>query len=342
VKKWHEETAQDESPIISSRIRFARNLKNYPFSTAISEKQSQDLISEVKNSLLNDRSALSKELKYIDITSLSDLEKLSLMERHAISRDFIQTRRERGLILKNDEKIGVMINEEDHVRLQTIFAGDKIDEAYELANLVDDLMEETLEYAFDRELGYLTTCPTNVGTGLRASYMIHLPILTSSPQLGILTNSIAKFGMTIRGIFGEGTTPAGNIFQISNQTTIGRREEDIIKSLKTITNQVIESEQIVLRKTLEQKGLELSDKVNRSYGIIKNARKISSKEAVDLLSDVRLGFMSGLIDSPKPETSIYKIMMNIRDAALQSNLSENDDGIKRDAARADYLREVFN
>ena len=340
MKKWHEENDQDESPIISSRIRLARNLRNFPFSTAITPEQSKKMIYEVKESLINERSALADELEYIDIGKLTDLEKLNLMERHAVSRDFIESKRERGLILKNDEKIGVMINEEDHVRLQAVFAGDKIDEAYELACRVDDLMEETLEYAFDRELGYLTTCPTNVGTGLRASYMIHLPILASSPQLGILINSIAKFGMTIRGIFGEGTTPAGNIFQISNQTTIGRREEDIIKSLKTITRQVIESERVVLRKTLEQKYLELSDRANRSYGIITNARKISSKEAIDLLSDVRLGFMNGLIDRPKPEVNIYKIMMNIRSATLQSNLA--NDISERDAARANYLRKVFN
>ncbi|MDR2940661.1 MAG: protein arginine kinase [Clostridiales bacterium] len=332
--KWYNENASNNSVIISSRVRLARNLKKFPFSVKLGNEQGKELRNEVFESLNG-----MKNMSFINISEKSDLEKLALFERHAVSQDFLQNKHERGLILSSDEKISIMINEEDHIRIQSILSGENIEKAFETADKIDDLIEGGLEYAFDKDFGYLTTCPTNVGTGMRASFMVHLPMLNNSNQLSMLLNSVAKFGMTVRGIFGEGTQSYGHIFQISNQVTIGRNEQEILTSLKNITNQLIDFENNLREKNFKDRTL-WEDKIFRALGALKYSRKMSGMEAMGLLSYVRLGIIMGIIDDEKIGP-VYNIMMNCRSANIQLAEGEELDSDARDIIRASYLRQVL-
>jgi len=335
---WYQDSLIDEGVIISSRIRLARNLKKYPFPIKINNEQAKVMIDEAKGSIINDRTVLSNQFRFYQSESLSQIEKLSLLENHCISPEFINGNMNRGLLLKNDESISIMLNEEDHVRIQTISPGDNIDMAWDLADKTDNLIEEILEYAFDQDLGYLTSCPTNTGTGLRASYMVHIPMLEKSEQLTAIVQSIGKFGMTVRGIHGEGTQPLGSIYQISNQMTMGKSETEIIEVLKNVTDQVIERENIIRESTIAQQKEELQDQVYRAYGILAHCRKISCNEALSLLSQLRFGYITGLLELDKPKTNIYQMMMNIQPGHIQMKAGKNLSGAERDRLRADYIR----
>ncbi len=334
MDKWFNEEISNKSIIISSRVRLARNLKKYPFSVKISEEQAYALRSEIFETLKD-----YENLELIQMQEKGDIEKLSFFERHAVSQDFLNNNTDKGLVISKDEKISIMINEEDHIRIQSVLSGQKLDEAFETADKIDDYIEQKLDYAFDKDYGYLTTCPTNVGTGLRASFMVHLPMLYNSNQLGTLLNSIGKFGMTVRGIFGEGTQPFGHIFQISNQVTIGKNETEIMNALKNITNQLIDYENNLRDKNLKDR-IVWEDKVYRALGTLKYSRKISIIEAMELLSYVRLGVIMEFIEDEK-FGSIYNIMMNCRSANLQLSVGKSLNEEEKDIARAEYLRKVL-
>ncbi len=338
---WYTESVSDISPIISSRIRLARNFKEYPFLSAISKETSEDMIKKAVGAVINERTQLGEQFFSIDIDAQNDVTKIHMMEKHILSPEFLKIDRPKRLLLQSDEKISIMINEEDHLRIQAIAAGDDINSAFEAANHIDNLIEETTEYAFDKEFGYLTACPTNTGTGLRASYMAHLPLLERTGQLKMIMSTVSKFGITIRGIYGEGTEPLGHIYQISNQVTMGKSEEEIISGLKSVTSQIIESENKLRERIFADPTNDDADRVYRSLGIIKYARRLTTNEAVELLSDIRLGFLSGVLECPKPNVTIYQIMMNIQPCSLQLICGKEFSEAERDVARATYLREVF-
>jgi protein arginine kinase len=234
-----------------------------------------------------------------------------------------------------------MLNEEDHVRIQSIKPGDELPSAFETAGQIDDLIEERVEFAFHTDYGYLTACPTNTGTGLRASYMIHLPCLSKSDLPNTVLPQITKFGVALRGIYGEGTAPMGSIYQISNQNTLGKSEEDIIIGLQNVTRNVIAKEQQARQKLLDTNRHYLEDIVYRAYGILANCRMISATEAMNLLSDIRLGYITGILHKPKPTKQIYQIMMEIQPGHLQRNAGEEMSEQDRDLNRAEYLRAIF-
>ena len=275
--------------------------------------------------------------------NFSKTEQSVFIEKHIVSPEFLNGNLPKGLLISDDQNVSVMLNEEDHVRIQSIKPGDNLTQAYETASQIDDLIEERVEFAFDTEYGYLTACPTNTGTGLRASYMIHLPCLsradTNLPSN--LFSNLAKFGVAIRGIYGEGTAPMGSIYQISNQNTLGKSESDIIAGLKTVTQNVITQERIEQEKMQKTNRRHLEDIVYRAYGIASNCRLISAAEAMNLLSDIRLGYNTGLLDMPKTQKPIYQIMMEIQPAHLQRTRGEDLDETQRDIIRADYLREIL-
>jgi protein arginine kinase len=280
---------------------------------------------------------------YLNLNDVLALDKRAFLERHVISGYIFESERRAGLLREPDESSGIMLNEEDHIRIQCVAPGDSINETYKKANALDDALESLLDYAFDNDFGYLTSCPTNTGTGLRVSYMAHLPFLERTEQLKNLIPSISKFGMTVRGIYGEGSEPLGSVYQISNQVTLGKSEDEIISSLKNITGQVIERELNILEKTLSHDRVTFEDNVYRSYGVLSSCRKISSKEAMSLLSNVRTGFMSGVLKAPKPSLSIYNIIINIQPANLTKNSGrELADEHARDVVRAEYIRGVFS
>ena len=337
---WYQETISDENEILSSRVRLARNIKKFPFRRKLTPQDATTMVAEATNAIsISD----SQNFHNLDIQSLGKTEQTVFLEKHIVSPEFLNGNLPKGLLISDDQNISVMLNEEDHVRIQSIKPGENLFEAYETASKIDDLIEEQVEFAFHTDYGYLTACPTNTGTGLRASYMIHLPCLSKSSKsdLSNMLSQITKVDVAIRGIYGEGTAPMGSIYQISYQKTLGKSEEDIILSLQNVTRTVIHKEQSARETLLATRKDHIEDIVYRAYGLVSHARMISAKETMDLLSDIRLGYITKILDKPKPSKPIYQIMMEIQPGHLQRTAGEEMTEHERDINRAKYLREIF-
>ena len=246
---WYQSEQTDHNQILSSRVRLARNVKKYPFQKKLTAKDAAAMVLEAK--LAVTRVGSNRLFHQLDILGLSETEQKVFLEKHLVSPEFLRGSLPKGLLVSDDQNISVMINEEDHIRIQSVCPGDRLSGAFETANQIDDLIEETIEFAFNSEYGYLTACPSNVGTGLRASYMIHLPCLDISGQLKNIVPHMTKFGIVLRGIYGEGTAPMGSIYQISNQRTLGKSENDIIDDLQKVTQNVITHENQARDKLLK-------------------------------------------------------------------------------------------
>lgn len=275
-------------------------------------------------------------IEYLEMSGLKAVNVKALCEQHFISPDLAKS--DKGSVLINkDRTMSIMINEEDHIRLQVILSGLRLSEAWETASRVDDLIEENTEYAFDEELGYLTTCPTNVGTGLRASVMMHLPALTLTREISKIIASAGNLGIAIRGIYGEGSEALGNLYQISNQITMGICEEELIERVENIAKQIEGYEKEARKKLSEYNYDALSDKVWRSYGILKYARKISSSEAKALISDVILGRAEKIIDDK--DSSLIELLVKTEPAVITDG--EDMTSNERDIKRANLIRETI-
>jgi len=335
---WYQDAATDQGQILSSRVRLARNIRKYRFQQKLTQQDATQMIQEAGAAI---NRAGTRLFHQMDIQALGETEQKVFQEKHIASPEFIKGSLPRSLMISEDQNISVMLNEEDHIRIQSIQAGDKLAEALVMANQIDDLIEESVEFAFHPEYGYLTTCPTNTGTGLRASYMIHLPCLERSDLLKQLLPMISKLGITLRGIYGEGTSPMGSIYQISNQTTLGKSEEDIIQGLQSVTKTVIDQENQAMDKLLTNHRGDTENNIYRAYGTLVYSRKITAKESMDMLSLLRLGYMAGLLDKPKPAKQIYQIMMEIQPGHLMRIAGYEMSETERDTARANYLREIF-
>lgn len=338
--KWYEEENDNfNGVIISSRIRLARNLANYSFPNRLGKEKAIEMIEEIENTISSNEE-LKNELTFTYMKDVNQIDKVAMMERHVISPLFINMTIPTYLILSKDESTSIMINEEDHIRIQSMNTGMNLTKALENANKIDDIIEERVTYAFNDKLGYLTACPTNVGTGLRASYMLHVPALESTGQLQFILEAIGKFGLTVRGIHGEGSESQGSVFQISNQITLGLNEQEIIENLTSVTKQIVDQEIVLRDKLLKENRLKFEDAVYRSYGLLSNARILSSKEAMTLLSDMKLGFELGLIKSKENKNiNIFELMTCIQPANLQKIEHKNLSIEERDIARANYIRE---
>jgi len=335
--KWYKEAAKNSDVVISSRIRLARNLKNYPFSPKMSEKQALELVREVKEASPLIEAQSAKKFLYYNVDTLSDTDKTAMVERHIISPMLIEKKQSTGLIFSEDEKISIMINEEDHLRIQTITGGMNIGEAFQIANKIDDITNEVVEYAFHEKYGYLTACPTNVGTGLRASYMVFLPALTVAGKIIKLAGELGKYGIALRGTYGETTKSIGSIYQISNQKTLGSTEREIIEGLNRIVEQVMKQERRQREYMLTNSYDEIEDKVHRSYGVLKYAKQLSSNDAMTLLAQLKLGLDMKLIQFGD-NYNVHELMMEIQPGNLQFNLDKNIGSVQRDKYRADYIR----
>ncbi len=335
--KWYEQMAPDSDVVISSRVRLARNLETYPFSAKIVEEEAVALVEEVKG-ITDALSELNHRKFYAcNISSLSDIDKTAMVERHIVSPLLAQKEQTTGLILSDDETVSVMINEEDHVRIQAIVGGMNIEEAYREADRIDDIAYEKLHFAYDEKYGYLTACPTNAGTGLRASCMVFLPALSSARMIQKLIEEVGKYGVTIRGIYGEGTKSLGSIYQISNQKTMGNSESEIIENLKRLVLQVVKQERKRREYMLSVNTDEIEDQVFRSYGILKYARQISSDDAMTLLSQIKFGVDCDVIKFER-EFNVHKLMMGVQPGSLQWTLGKNVGSLTRDQSRAEYIR----
>ncbi len=295
ISPWMREDGPENDIVLSTRIRLARNLTKEKFPIIAEEKDLDNLGLKIKNKYNKRTFKDYKNLEYISMSDLSHVEKRVLVEKHLISPYLAKTH-STGVLISENEKVSVMINEEDHIRIQIYFSGFQINEALEASFAFDDWLEEDLDYAFDEEKGYLTSCPTNTGTGMRASVMIHLPGLVLTKRIKRMLPAINQLGFVVRGIYGEGTEATGNIFQISNQITLGKSEKDIIDDLRMIVIQLIKQEREARTRLLKNSKVTLEDRICRSFGILRYSRIMESKEAATRISDVKLGIDLGIIE----------------------------------------------
>ncbi|MCL2513315.1 MAG: protein arginine kinase [Oscillospiraceae bacterium] len=321
--------------VLSTRIRLARNLADYPFPVKLPPEGRRDVVEKVSNGL---KDIPGLDLKLIDMGSLSDYEAVSLAERHLISPEFAGIRDGRALLLSKDGNISIMLCEEDHIRIQVIYPALVLEEAYGEASRIDDIFDEKLKIAFDERIGYLTQCPTNLGTGMRASVLLHLPALSKCGQISRLANTVSKLGLTIRGSYGEGTGVNGDIYQLSNQITLGISEKAALNNLKSITMQLATQERAA-REDLIKK-IEVTDKIHRSLGILQNARTINTDELMELLSWVRLGAVAGEINI-EPDI-LTKLFVDLQPATINASIGMAADMNKRDIIRADMVRKALS
>ncbi|HEY8531864.1 MAG TPA: protein arginine kinase [Limnochorda sp.] len=340
VARWMEGDAPANDIAVGTRVRLARNLEDIPFPGVASIAQMRQVVDQVRQAVAGAAAQGLGQLSFYAMDELSPLTKELLVERHLISPQHAQTGAGHGLALRDDERVSIMVNEEDHLRIQVLLPGFQPKEAWRIANQVDDALDARLVYAFSDSIGYLTAWPTNVGTGLRASVMLHLPGLVRSGQIRALVNAVAQLGLTVRGIYGEGTEAWGNLFQLSNQVSLGRSEEEITDHLATVARQVIQQERQTREALLNQRRIELEDAIYRSLGIVTHARSLSTKEALRLLSDVRLGIDLGLI-SGIPQTILQELVVRIRPAHLQRLVGRELSASERDLERATLIRERF-
>lgn len=294
VSSWMNEEGPDSDIVLSSRVRLARNMTDFRFSTLYSSEEAKEIVDRVKDKLSLYPKNLG-ELEFLPTSEIQPLQKRVLMEKHLISPNLAEDTNHGAVLLSSEEDISIMVNEEDHIRIQCLYPGLQLKEALQRANQIDDWFESEFDFAFDEKHGYLTTCPTNVGTGLRASVMMHLPGLVLTQQLNRIIPAINQLGLVVRGIYGEGSEALGNIFQISNQTTLGKSEEDIVEDLLSVVKQIIDKEHSARDALVKTSNIQLEDRIFRSLGVLEHSRIIESKEAAKCLSDVRLGIDLGYI-----------------------------------------------
>ena len=334
---WYLQNGKDSDVVISSRVRLARNLDKIPFKTRASKEDMQKVLNKIEEIT----PSLGYGLKFLKLKDIDDITKLTLIEKHVISPDFAIDKEEIGAILINEEEnICIMINEEDHLRLQVFSSGMDLENLKNLIVEIDEKTDGLLDYAFSEQYGYLTACPTNVGTGMRASVMVHLPALTLTGNITKVLNVVNGFGMNIRGIYGEGTQSQGDIYQISNNQSLGITENEIIKNLKTITEKVIEQERLA-RKYLAKNQIELEDRVYRAYGTLAFSKKISSEECRNLMSIIKLGTDLGIIKELN-DTKVSKINLYTQVGNLQKYLGKNLDAYERDIKRSEVIKQIIN
>lgn len=317
---------------VSTRLRLARNIEGIPFPCRINEQQLNDLNNKIVSAVMDSNSNISEMLNVVDMGALTDIEAFSMVERHIISPDFAKNRKGRKLICSKDESISIMLGEEDHIRIQVICGGLELKKAYDIANKIDTLISEKLPIAFNSELGYLTQCPTNIGTGLRASVMLHLPSLESADEIKLISDTVSKIGLTVRGIYGEGSSAKASLYQLSNQVTLGITEEESLNNLENITRQIIDKESH-LSKSFQK--ISLEDVIYRAVGTLQNARIISSDEMMSLLSKVMLGCRLEIIDYNR--INPLKLMVETQPATLMLKYG-NKNPEERDVLRANELR----
>ena len=332
---WYTESGNEGDVVLSSRIMLARNIKGIPFPRRADAEQQNKVIELCK-------AAAKKggiKLNYIDINSMKDYEKQAIAECHLISPQMMDDSVKRGVFLSDDSSVSVLVNEEDHLRIQCMEPGFNVQKCFRAANEVDDDFEKSLDFAFDSKFGYLTCCPTNIGTGMRASVMVHLPALTMSGSINSIVDSLGQLGMTVRGIFGEGSKATGNIYQISNQTTLGETEENILERFEQIITEVIDKEREMRKRIYESDKYAIQDKLMRSFGELTNAVILTSSEAMSRLSDVRFAVELGIINNID-----YKSINTATYSVLPANIVKNyntTDAAERDLKRAEIVREIL-
>ena len=322
--------------VVSSRVRLARNLAGMPFLSRCSPAQQRELEQRLRQEVLS--AELAPEMFYVDVESAGELDRLLLVERHLISRQHADAGHPRGVAIAKDETVAVMINEEDHLRIQVLRSGLQLEDACEAINQLDDRLEERLSFAFHRRWGYLTACPTNVGTGLRVSVMLHLPAVKMTGEIERVFRAARDMRLAIRGLFGEGTEATGDFFQVSNQTTLGKTEDQIIRKFRDdIIPHFIEYERRARRYVAEHQSVTVDDRIYRADAILRAARRVSCDEALHYLSLVRMGVDLDKLTNTNLRT-VNELCLLSQPAHLQRIAGRPMETTERDEARADYIR----
>lgn len=337
ISPWMREEGPENDIVLSTRIRLARNFQDEIFPIIADEKDLKRVSNFFKQNFHQTSYGQYKNFELIEITDLSNIEKRVLVEKHLISPYLAKARSAAALVADN-EQVSIMINEEDHIRMQLYFPGFQLTTALNEASLLDDWLEEEIDYAFDEEKGYLTSCPTNVGTGMRASVMIHLPALVLTKKISRMIPAINQLGFVVRGIYGEGSEALGNIFQISNQITLGKSEEDIVQDLQSIIAKLVEQERDARSRLMQRSEIRMQDQIFRSYGILKHSRIMESKEAATRLSSLRLGIDLGIIKNIS-HSILNELMVLTQPGFLQHYANKILTSSERDVLRATLIRE---
>jgi protein arginine kinase len=338
ISPWMIEGGPDFDIAMSTRIRLARNIEHRFFPTVMDKVDAMKLVEELDEKVKGETLEQVGKFHTVKMNELQPIERRVLVEKHLISPYLAERSLYGACVLSENEQVSMMINEEDHIRIQCLSPGLQLEEALAVANKVDDWMEQEVDYAFDKQMGYLTSCLTNVGTGLRASIMMHLPGLVLTKQLGRIIPAINRLGFVVRGIYGEGSEALGNIFQVSNQMTLGKSEEDTIKDLRSVVKQIISQERSARETMKKVSFLSLEDKVYRSLGILMNSRIMESKEAAKRLSDIRLGIDLGFIKNIAPNV-FNELMILTQPGILQQYAGIPLSTDERDERRASLIRE---
>ncbi|CAN5683911.1 protein arginine kinase [soil metagenome] len=331
--EWLRGTGPESDIVMCSRIRLARNLSDFPFTNRASRGEKIEIEKLVRQTI--DRAGI--DLFYQELQDLGILDRQFLVERQLISREHQAGEGPRGVAIGPKENVSIMVNEEDHLRIQVMHSGFSLTDVWERINALDDQLEEHLNYAFNPQLGYLTACPTNVGTGIRVGVMLHLPALVETKQIEKVFRALHKINLAVRGLYGEGTQADGDLYQISNQQTLGKSERELIKNLSDVVPQIIAYERQARTELVHQKRQHLHDKVSRAYGVLKTAHTISSSETMLLLSSVRMGINLGLIDDLEIPT-LNELFIQTQPAHLQKIQGRPLEVDERNIARASYLR----
>src|SRR5688572_8331714 len=333
--EWLRSEGPHHQIVVSSRVRLARNLRSFAFPGWAKKSERLQILEAIKPQV----EALTEMNDAFSVYSqdLSALEKQVLVERHLISREHAAKGVGSAVVMNRKQTLSIMINEEDHLRMQAIRAGLQLKSVFKMIDKVDSALEDKLDYAFHAQLGYLTACPTNVGTGMRASAMVHLPALVLSEQINQVIQAVNKIGLAVRGLYGEGTEALGNLFQVSNQTTLGEKEDEIIARLHKVIEQILEHEQNARANLLQKQATKLLDHIGRGYGILRHAYSMSSKEALNLLSFMKLGIDLGFFNE-QCRQPIDELFMETQPAHLQKGTQQKLAADERDSLRAEIIR----
>lgn len=334
--EWLRGSGPMSEVVISSRVRLARNVKGYPFLTCASRAQRRELETRIRETILE--AELAPRTLYVDLEQAIDLDRELLVERHLISKHHASAEGARGVAIGQDESISIMVNEEDHLRLQVLRSGLQLDEAWEQINRVDDTLEQELEFIYHNRFGYLTACPTNVGTGIRVSVMLHLPALKLTGEIEKVFRAAKDMKLAVRGLYGEGTEATGDFYQISNQTTLGKEEAEILDDFKhQVIPRIIDFEHHARRTLRSERAIALDDRVFRALGVLRSARLLASDETLFLLSHLRMGVHLGRVKDVEIKT-INELVLMTQPAHLQKLMGKKLDGDERKAARAEFVR----
>ncbi len=330
--KWYLGTGAQNDVCINTSIHLARNIREYPFPNRLTLPEKLKVNSVIKEAAENIE---SYSFNYAEMKTLSQAEVVSLAERHLVSPEFASSRDGRALLLTDDEAVSIMLNEEDHIRMQVMYPGFALDEAYSTASKINNKLSESLEFAFDERLGYLTQDPTALGTGMKASVVLHLPALVSTSQITKLITTVSKLGLSLRGSYGEGAAAKGDMFRLSNTITLGISEKAAIENLKSIALQIAAQERSAREEIFKAPVTE--DRIFRAYGVLKYARMIDTNEFMDLISLVRLGAVKGIINLDC--SKIEALMIHMQPATISLSVDRPLDRVERDKLRAAVVRQ---